>query len=157
MRRPGVWRPVAAVVLALVLYVVLALLDFDPDPLRLGLLVLVCAAAAALLIDTFDTGETGWDLQEAGHWTMPVGQDQGFSAYLHAIEHHLTVDVPDGALRDRLAGLAALRLEQRHGLVLGDPRADDLLGPELSDVLSGPPRRLSRAEIDRCVRRMEEL
>jgi len=156
MRRPGVWRPVAAVALALVLYVVLALLHFDPDPLRLGLLVLVGVAAATLFVDAFDTGAGGWELQ-AGHWTIPAGQDQGFSAYLHAIEHHLTVDVPDGALRDRLARLAALRLEQRHGLVLGDPRADELLGPELADVLTGPPRRLSRAEIDRCVRRMEEL
>jgi hypothetical protein len=156
MRRPGVWRPLAAVALALVLYVVLALLHFDPDPLRLGLLVLVCVAAAALFVDAFDTRGEGWELQQA-HWVTPPGQDQGFSSYLHAIEHHLTVDVPDGALRDRLARLAALRLEQRHGVVLGDPRADDLLGPELVDVLSGPPRRLSRAEIDRCVRRMEEL
>jgi hypothetical protein len=151
-----VWRPVAAVLLALVLYVVLWLLDFDPDPLRLGLLVLVCAAASALFVDAFDTGEAGWDLESA-HWAPPSGQDPGYSAYLHAIEHHLTVDVPDGALRDRLAALAALRLEQRHGLVLGDPRADDLLGPELTQVLDDPPRRLSRTEIDRCVRRMEEL
>jgi len=61
------------------------------------------------------------------------------------------------ALRDRLAAVADLRLEQRHSVRLGDPGADELLGPELNAVLSGPPRRLSRDEIDRCVTRIEEL
>ena len=86
-----------------------------------------------------------------------AGMDHGFASYLRVLEGHLTVDVPDNVLRDRLAGLARLRLEQRHGLRLGDPRADELLGPELTAVLTGPPRRLSRAEIDRCVPRIEEL
>lgn len=156
MRRPEVWRTVVALALALVLYVVLALLDFDPDPLRLTLLVLVCVAAVALFADAFDTGEAAWDV-EVARWAPQPGQDRGFASTLHAIEHHLTVDVPDSDLRDRLARVAALRLEQRHGMVLGDPRADDLLGPELTDIVTGPPRRLSRTEIDRCVRRMEEL
>jgi hypothetical protein len=38
-----------------------------------------------------------------------------------------------------------------------DPRAAELLGPELVAVLTGPVRRLSPADIDRCLTRIEEL
>lgn len=156
MKRRGVRRPVIVVAIAVVLYVLLTILEFDPDPLRFTLLVLMCGAAIALFVDAFDSGDETWAVVRAS-WGAQPGQDRGFTSTLHAIEHHLTVDKPDGDLRDRMARVAALRLEQRHGLVLGDPRADELLGPELVGVLSGPPRRLSPAEIDRCVRRMEEL
>ena len=152
----GRWRVVWAVVAAVALYVVLSLLDFDPDPVRLTLLVLVCLAASALFMDAFGGDELGWDV-EAVTWAPQPGLDHGFASYLRVLEGHLTVDVPDTVLRDRLAGLARMRLDQRHGLTFTDPRADELLGPELIAVLTGPPRRLSRAEIDRCVRRIEEL
>lgn len=152
----GRWRAIGAVAAAAVLYVVLRLLDFDPDPLRLTLLVLVCLAASALFMDAFGGDEQGWDVA-AVKWAPQPGLDHGFASYLRVLEGHLTVDVPDGVLRDRLAGLARLRLNERHGVTFTDPRADELLGPELTDVLTGPPRRLSRAEIDRCVRRIEEL
>ena len=150
------WRAAWAVVAAAALYVVARLLDFDPDPVRLTLLVLVCLAAAALFVDAIGGDDQGWDVVPVT-WVPQAGMDHGFSSYLRVLEGHLTVDVPDNVLSDRLAGLARLRLEQRHGLLLGDPRADELLGPELTAVLTGPPRRLSRAEIDRCVRRIEEL
>ena len=157
MTRGSWWRAVAAVVAALVLYVVLLLLDFDPDPVRLVLLVLVCLAAAALFVDAFGGDEGSWGVESATHWAAQPGRDHAFAAYMRLIESHLTVDVPDGVLRDRLAAVADQRLEQRHSLRLGDPRADDLLGPELVAVVMEPPRRLSRAEIDRCVTRIEEL
>ena len=60
-------------------------------------------------------------------------------------------------LRDRLADLAAARLRQRHGVGLRDPAARDLLGSEVADLLTGPPRRLGRGEIETAVRRIEGL
>ena len=150
------WRAFWAVLAAVVLYVVLLVLDFEPDPLRLSLLVLVCLAAAALFLDAFGGAEEGWKVEPVV-WTSQPGLDHGFASYLRVLEGHLTVDVPDGILRDRLARLAKLQLGQRHGLTLADTRADELLGPELIAVLTEPPRRLSRAEIDRYVRRIEEL
>lgn len=156
MSRRSWWRPAVALAAALVLYVALALLDFDPDPVRLTLLVLVCLAAAALFVDAFGGEEGAWGVESTGAAPQP-GQDHQFSSYVRVIESHLTVDIPSAALRDRLAAVADLRLEQRHSVRLGDPGADELLGPELNAVLSGPPRRLSRDEIDRCVTRIEEL
>jgi hypothetical protein len=151
------WRRLAgAAALALALYVGLLLLDFEPDPLRLTLLVLVCAAGLGLLVDGLGSDDPSWSV-DAVRWATPPGQDHGFSAYVRIIEGHLTVDVPHGVLRDRLGALAARRLEQRHGLRPDDPRAAALMGPELTAVLSEPPRRLSATEIDRCVKRIEEL
>jgi hypothetical protein len=147
---------VGALAAALVLYVGLELLDFDPDPLRLTLLVLASLAVLALFLDAFGGEEESWGV-ESQTWTPQPGQDLAFASYVRVIESHLTVDVPDHALRDRLAAVADLRLERRYAVRLGDPRAAELLGPELTAVLTGPPRRLSRAEIDRCVTRIEEL
>jgi hypothetical protein len=153
----GPWRRMAgAAALALVLYVGLLLLDFEPDPLRLTLLVLVGVAGLGLLADGLGNEDPSWTVDMV-RWATPPGQDHGFATYVRMIEGHLTVDVPHGALRDRLGALAARRLEQRHGLSVDDPRAVALLGRELAAVLAGPPRRLGPAEIDRCVRRIEEL
>ena len=153
----GPWRrPVLALAAALVLYVGFLLLDFDPDPARLVLLVLVSLAAASLFADAFGSDEGSWGV-ESTRWAAQPGRDHAFAAYVRLIESHLTVDVPDGVLRDRLAEVADRRLEQRYSMRLGDPRADDLIGAELMGIILGPPRRLSRTEIDRCVTRIEEL
>jgi hypothetical protein len=77
--------------------------------------------------------------------------------YLSLMEGHLTARTPDAALRDRLAVLADLVLRQRHGVGREDPAAVELMGPELTRVLGGPPARLSRAEIDRILSRIEGL
>ena len=123
--------------------------------IALALLVLVGVAAVALFVDAFDTGEGGWDLP-TGHSGVLAGQDHGFAAYLHAIEHHLTVDVPDGALRDRLERLAAGHQEEERNGNRADPAAGvepalkrhgneapaDRLGPEPLRVAEHnlPPR-----------------
>ena len=62
------------------------------------------------------------------------GQDHRFASYVRLIESHLTADVPDAALRDRLAAVADQRLEQRHGYAWATRGADELLGPELIAV-----------------------
>ena len=48
-------------------------------------------------------------------------------------------------------------LRVRWDMELADPRADALVGPDLFAVLKGPPRRLKDVEIERCLRRIEEL
>jgi hypothetical protein len=85
------------------------------------------------------------------------GQDTRLMMYTRAISGHLDARVPDHTLRDRLADLADGRLRQRHATHLHDPAAVELMGADAVAVLTGPPRRLSREEIDRCVRRIEEL
>lgn len=85
------------------------------------------------------------------------GQDSRLGMYTRAISGHLDARVPDHTLRDRLAALADVRLRQRHATGLRDVSATELLGADAIAILTGPPRRLSREEIDRCVRRIEEL
>jgi hypothetical protein len=85
------------------------------------------------------------------------GQDARLAMYTRALSGHLDARTVDPVLRDRLADLAAARLRQRHGVGLRDPAAEDLLGSEVADLLTGPPRRLARGEIETAVRRIEGL
>ena len=149
-------RVAAAVALFAVLYVAFLLLDFEPHPLPLLLLVLMGVAATGLVVDGLGAEGQSWRVDMA-HPATPPGQDPRFSLYLRTVEGHLTAATPDGTLRDRLAALAALRLEQRHGVAGPGPRRDELLGPDLTAVIDGPVRRLGRAELTRCVQRIEEL
>jgi hypothetical protein len=131
--------------------------DFDPDPLRLGLVVALVVATWGLVLDSLaDTGPS-WTVEAAAHPARPPGQDARTARNLSLLENHVTARTADGALRDRLAALADLVLRQRHGVGREDPAAAALLGPDLTAVLDAPPRRLSRPEIERCVRRIEEL
>jgi hypothetical protein len=45
----------------------------------------------------------------------------------------------------------------RMGLSRSDPEVGRRLGPTLTGVLDGPPRPLKVAEIEECIRRIEEL
>ena len=67
---------------------------------------------------------------------VPEGADARLAAYVRLVEDHLTSRTPDGALRDRLVTLS---------------------GQRLAEELGGPPRRLSPAQIDDYLRRIEEL
>lgn len=130
--------------------------DTRVDHVRLVLVVAVVVAAAGLVVDAAQVEGVRWQV-------APERDDQQGSAdprtasYLRVLESHLTAREPGGALRDRLGDLADQALELRHGLDRDDPAAPALLGPELVRVLSEPPRRLEIAEIDRCVRRIEDL
>ena len=150
------WRLGAAALLFAALEVSFVLADFGPDALRLGLVVAVVMATWALAMDTLVDSGPSWDV-DAVHPTRPPGQDARTARYVSLLESHVTARTPDGALADRLGALADLVLRQRHGIDRTDAGASALLGPDLSAVLDGPPRRLSRAEIERCVRRIEEL
>lgn len=86
-----------------------------------------------------------------------VTNDVRLATYVRVLEDHRAARVPSGALRDRLAAVAAARLEAHHGLRLDDPRSAGLLGQPLAEVATGPVRRLTPAEIDACITRIEEL
>jgi hypothetical protein len=156
MRGRWATRVVALVALVVGLYVALELLDYEPRPLRLALLVTVCLAAAWLVVDVIGDLGPNWYVQSPPS-TSWAGQDAHLATYLRVLEGHVTAETPHTNLRDRLAALADRRLAQRHGMGRDEPAARELLGPELLAVLEGPPRRLRVAEIERLVRRIEEL
>jgi hypothetical protein len=151
------WRRAAlAAGVYLVLEVVFLRVDFEPDAVRLAVLVALVVALGGLVLDSVPDVAAQWDVHTVRPATPP-GQDARTSLNLRILESHLTSRTPDGVLRDRLGDLADQVLRVRHDLDRRDPRAVELLGPELHRLLTAEPRRLSRAEIDRSVRRIEEL
>ena len=137
-------------------YLVLLVLQFEPRAVPVALLTTVCMAVGWLVVDVLGDLGPGWRVRTDAPLTE-AGHDHRLSAYLRVVEGHLTSSAADAGLRDRLTQLVDRRLARRYGLDRHDPAASDLLGAELVALLDGPPRRLSAAEIDRHVRRIEEL
>lgn len=157
MTRTHWWRRAAfAVVAFAVLYPAFVKLDFEPDALRLGLLIVLAVSLAGVLSDALVGESPHWDVDSTRAATGE-GLDRRTARFLGLLESHLTARTPDGALGDRLLELADLALRQRHHVGVRERAARDLLGPDLCRILDEPPRRLSRAEITRCVTRIEEL
>ncbi len=156
MRRRWLLRLAGTVLGAAVLLVVLSVAGADPAPVPLVLLVATCAALASLLVDALVGEEPAWQVE----LDRPAREDAGdprLVGHVRLLESHATARTADPAVRERLGALADQALRQRHGLRRDDPAAAPLLGPELAAVLSGPARRLSLTEIDRCLTRIEEL
>jgi hypothetical protein len=151
------WRWLAVTGLAFgTTWVLMTALDVGVRPGRLLLLVAVVMAVLALANISAVGDGPDWSVDSIQP-VSPPGQDTRLGMYTRVISGHLDARQLDPALRDRLADLADRRLHQLHGVGLRDPRATDLLGAEVAGILTGPPRRLSRAEIDRCVTKIEEL
>ena len=151
------WRRAGAGLLAFVgLEVGLGLAEVGPDPVRLALLVATAVGVLGLALDALSDPSPSWDM-EVERPSVRDGGDPRLSLYVNLIEAHLAARTDDAALRDRLRALADQVLRQRHGVRREDPRAANLLGPELTAVLTGPVRRLSPADVDRCLTRIEEL
>jgi hypothetical protein len=149
------WLAATAVVYA-VFWVLLYALDLDPRPGPLLLLVALVMAVFALVNINVTSAGPSWEV----HPSQPVnepGQDARLAMYTRVLSGHLDAKGVDPGLRDRLAELASARLRQRHGVGLRDPAATDLLGSQVADLLTGPPRRLARGEIETAVRRIEGL
>ena len=162
MTRRG-WRRLAGgVVVVAVVWLVLLLLDFEPDPVRLPLTIALVIAVGHLLGDALGTVEPVtelWEL-EAEESPRPVGTDVRLAFLVRVITQHLVARHPDTRLAEALADLADRRLLQRHGVRRAeDPqRATELLGPDLVRYLAEVPgRRLTTAEIDRHLQRIEAL
>jgi hypothetical protein len=132
------------------------LIHGQADELRLALVVGLVVCALSLLIDSTPVEPAVWAAyteQEGGLGRL----DPRTASYLRILESHLSAREVDGALRDRLRELADQTLRARHDLALDDPRAVELVGPELRRVLTDQPFRLDPDRIERCVRRIEEL
>jgi hypothetical protein len=128
----------------------------DADELRLALVVALVVCAFALLVDATPV--------QPATWTPHVEPEDGLvrldprtASYLRILEGHISAREADVGLRGRLRELADQTLRVRHDFGVDDPRAAELLGTELREVLTGPPRRLDPDQIERCVRRIEEL
>ena len=149
-------RGVAAAVAYVVLEVLLTVLDLDPDPLRLALLVGTYTALLGLVVDAVAGDEPIWTIESE----LPAarsGGDPRLGRYVGLLESHLSAKGEDRVLRERLGALTDQVLRQRHGFGHEDPRAEELLGPELAELVNGPPRRIAPAQLDRCLTRIEEL
>jgi hypothetical protein len=126
-----------------------------PDLLRLVLLVGVGVGMLSLVLDTAVIPEPDWEVVSS-HPVLPPGQDIGLNRNVRMLENHLTSRTVEPVLQLRLTRLTDDRLS-RLGLRRGDPGVAELLGPTLSDVIESPPRQLSRATLEECIRRIEEL
>jgi len=128
----------------------------EADELRLALVVALVVCACALLIDATPVEPAVW-----GGYVEPesgLGRlDPRTASYLRILEGHQSAREADVALRNRLRELAEQILLTRHDLTLDDPRAWELLGPDLRRVLNEAPIKLDPHQIDRCVTRIEEL
>ena len=150
------------VLLALLTWLFLVLLDFEPDPVRVILIVALVAAVSGLVSDALGAEEPtqrlwGIDAQDS---VRPAGQDARLSFLVRVLSQHQVARHPDAHVAECLTELADRQLQQRHGVRREQEpqRAAELLGPELSRLLvEAPGRRLSPTEIDRHLRRIEEL
>ncbi|HEX5087157.1 MAG TPA: hypothetical protein VFV89_05060 [Nocardioides sp.] len=150
------WRVGGGVLAFAGIEVALRVIHGRADELRLALVVALVVCASGLLVDASPVQPAVW----ADHADPEVGLaglDPRTASYLRIIESHLSAREVDAGLRNRLRQLADQTLRARHDLTVDDPRADDLLGHELSRVLGEAPTRLHPDQIERCVKRIEEL
>jgi hypothetical protein len=154
----GRWSRRALELLGLlaVVLVSLRLLRIHPDVPTVALAVSLVLAVAWLTVDTLATEGPSWEVH-GGDDVHVAGADPGLATYRRILEDHLSAREPSPVLRDRLAALATQRLSRHHGLALGDPGSQERLGPDLTAVLSGPVRRLTPAELDTFLHRIEDL
>lgn len=151
------WRwAVTTLVVFGVAWVLLVSLDTGPRPGRLFLLVVLLMGVLALANVSVVADGPDWSVDSVAP-VSPPGQDTRLGMYTRVISGHLDARDADPGLRDRFADLAERRLRQRRGFGLRDPRAREVLGAEVADILTGPPRRLTRTQIQTCVTTIEEL
>jgi hypothetical protein len=129
--------------------------DTEPRVLPTVLFVGAVVGIVGLISDASGSEPADWS-PPAEYAATSAGQDAGLAGSARLLENHLSARAADPLLRARLARMTDDRLS-RLGLSRADPGVDRRLGPTLTGVLDGPPRRLRPAEIEECVRRIEEL
>jgi hypothetical protein len=112
-------------------------------------------AILGLLADTSGADAADWE-PPVERTVVGAGQDGPLAGNVRLLENHLSARQVDPHLRDRLTRMTDERLS-RLGLSRADPGVTSRLGPTLTGVLAGPPRHLQTAEIEECIRRIEEL
>jgi hypothetical protein len=126
-----------------------------PRVLPTVLFVSAVVAIFGLLADSSPGDPADWS-PIVEHTGTTVGQDAGLAGNARLIENHLSAREVDSLLRARLGRMTEDRLS-RLGLSRADPEVGARLGPTLTAVLDGPLRPLRPAEIEECIRRIEEL
>lgn len=142
--------------LVAVVALVLQVAGFEPDLPRVVLIGAVCAAAVWVGLDVLVDAGPGWRVDDAPVVAEPAA-DTRLATYRRMLDSHLQGATQDPAVRDALARLARGVMLRRHHLEWDDPRSAARLHPDLRAVLDAGPRRLSRSEIDRCLRHIEEI
>jgi hypothetical protein len=119
-------------------YVCAVLLRFDPQPVAYVVMVTVVLALTWLVLDTVDAPAAQWAP------AMPPSHDRTDEATsdLRILTSHAQASTPTPAVRDRLVALARAR----------DPDLAVTLHHEID-----PVRRLSPADIDRILTRIEDV
>ena len=123
--------------------------DFEPDELRLGLVVGPRGGDVGAPVESLaDAGPSS--TVEAVHPARPPGQDARTARYLSLLQSHVTARTPTAPCRTGWPPPWTSCFASATGIGREDAGAAGLLGPELTAVLTSPPRRLSRPEIERC-------
>jgi hypothetical protein len=132
-----------------------------PDVLALGALVLALVGYAVLAWLVLHTRPgTGWRTPPVETAATAASQDGRLWALDRVVAGHLTARDPSTALAVQLRGLADRRLVLRHDVRWDtDPaRTARLLGAETVALIDArPPRRMTLAQIDAVLRRIEDL
>jgi len=152
------WRNRALLTAAIVLVLAAFAEVEQTTPLLLTMVLLAGAVVAigGLVIDTADFDSPDWDVAVDVD-TFARGGDPGLAINVRLVENHLRARTDDAVLPGRIARLADARL-QMLGLDPQDPGVRErALGPTLCAVLDGRVRALRLADIEECVRRIEEL
>lgn len=123
--------------IGVVVYVFAVLLRFDPQPVPYAVAMAVVLSLVWLVFDIVDEGPTEW---EPAVPTFGDRVDEATSD-LRILSSHQQASVPSEALGVRLVALAQAR----------DPALAEALRHELA-----PVRRMSPAEIDHILTRIEE-
>ncbi len=131
-------RLLVGAVLGAIGYVSAVLLEFGPRPVPYAVMVAILLTLVWLVLDTVDAPAARW------HPVLPHARDRVDEATsdLRILSSHVQASVPSEAVRERLVALARAR----------DPDLAAALRHELD-----PVRRLSPAEIDRILTRIEEV
>lgn len=154
--RTWVLRGVLGLVLAAVLYGAATAANLEPQLMPLTLAVLATALLVGVLFDLTSEQGTDWQVEAVGR-SIAIGEDARAATWVRVLEGNQTARQPSDDLCRWLAGLTDDRLRRHRGLTRDDPAAATLLGPVLSDVLSGSVRRLTPDQINECVERIERL
>lgn len=155
--RRWAWRGALAAGLGVALWVAAAATDLQPHPVPLLLLTALVVAVSGLVTDSLTTtGQAGW-VPHTPVDPRTRARDARTSSHLHLLQTHVHGKQADVDLPRRLAELAEDRLQARHALSADSSRGRELLGPLLAQLADGAPRRLSVAEIDQCMNRIEAL
>lgn len=148
-------RVAAAVAVTVIAFVVYTIAGQGPRLVPIALLVAVAILALGAAYDAMvEHGATWPELRP--RVTTP-GSDRALAAYVRLLESDATSASADTRLRDLLCRIADERLDRRRGLTRSDPGARELLGTDLLDLLDGPPRKVSRRQLDDHLRRIEAL